>query len=179
MRMELSPTAYVLLGMLNLGARTGYDIKSRRRPLDQVLLGTRATPDLPGAEPAREARASSQGRLAPIGGRKRKEYELTDAGRKALVEWASGPADMPVLRDESLLKLFFADALTREQMLEQVRRRRIQNEGFLALLRQIQQRAAQSPELVTLVLDYGIEYAEFNIDWCRRQEERMREKEAA
>jgi PadR family transcriptional regulator AphA len=25
--MELSPTAYVVLGMLNLGARTGYDIK--------------------------------------------------------------------------------------------------------------------------------------------------------
>ena len=33
---------------------------------------------------------------------------------------------MPVLRDESLLKLFFADALPREQALEQLRMRRIQ-----------------------------------------------------
>ena len=30
-----------------------------------------------------------------------------------------------------------------------------------------------------LVLRYGIAYAEFNVEWCRREEKRLRRKEAA
>jgi DNA-binding PadR family transcriptional regulator len=176
--MELSPTAYVALGMLNLGARTGYDIKSAVDSSTRFFWNASYAQIYPELKQL-EKLGLVTGRLAPTGGRKRKEYELTNAGRKALVEWASGPAEMPVLRDEGLLKLFFADALTREEMVEQLRRRRVQNEGFLALLRQIEERAAQSPELVSLVLNYGIEYAEFNIEWCKRQERRLREREAA
>jgi DNA-binding PadR family transcriptional regulator len=165
--------------MLSLGARTGYDIKaavdSSTRFFWNASYG-QIYPDLRRLEKA----GLVTGKLAPTGGRKRKEYELTDAGRKALVEWAAGPADMPVLRDESLLKLFFADVLTEEQTLEQLRARREMNGQFLALLKQIKARAvAQAPESVNLVLEYGIEYAEFNIEWCKRQERRLGEKEAA
>ena len=54
------------------------------------------------------------------------------------------------------------------------------NGEFLALLKQIEARAAAAnPDSVNLVLEYGIEYAEFNIEWCKRQEERLQEKEAA
>jgi DNA-binding PadR family transcriptional regulator len=167
--MELAPTAYVILGMLGLGARTGYDIK---RVVDQSTRFFWAAsygqiyPELRQLEKD----GLVTGKLAPTGGRKRKEYELTAAGRTALVEWAAAPPQMPDMRDESLLKLFFGDALSHGQALEQLRMRRRGHEEFLGLLEEIESAPGEGPPFVRLVLRYGIEYAEFNIDWCKRQE---------
>ena len=86
---------------------------------------------------------------------------------------------MPVLRDESLLKIFFADALTREEALEQIRRRRAGHEEFLTFLREVEAESTGTRPFANLVLEYGIDYAEFNIEWCKRQERRLGEKEAA
>ncbi len=175
---RLSPTAYVVLGMLGLGARTGYDIKGvvdRSTRFFWAASYGQIYPELRQLEKD----GLVTGKLAPTGGRKRKEYELTDAGRKALAEWAAAPPEMPELRDESLLKLFFADALPREQALEQLRMRRAGHEAFLGLLKEIDARPGDDATFVGLVLQYGIEYAEFNIDWCKRQEQRLKEKEAA
>jgi DNA-binding PadR family transcriptional regulator len=176
--MELSPTAYVVLGMLNLGARTGYDIKGAVDTSTRFFWNAsygQIYPELTRLEQA----GLVTGKLAPTGARKRKEFELTDAGREALVQWAGEAADMPVLRDESLLKLFFADAVPREEALEQLRRRRVGHEEFLAFLRQVEAETTGRHPFAILVLQYGIDYAEFNIAWCKRQEERLREKEAA
>jgi len=174
----LSPTAYVVLGMLGLGARTGYDIKGVVDQSTRFFWAASYGQIYPELKQLEEAGLVT-GKLAPTGGRKRKEYDLTAAGRKALVEWAAGPPEMPELRDESLLKLFFADALPLEQALGQIRMRREGHERFLALLKEIESRASEDHPFASLVLQYGIEYAEFNIGWCNRWERRLKEKEAA
>src|SRR5947207_14142178 len=56
-----------------------------------------------------------EGEDAPNGGRTRRVYRLTQAGRQALVEWLLGSTTTIEYRDESLLRLFFAQALPREQ----------------------------------------------------------------
>ena len=176
--MGLSATAYVVLGMLNFGALSGYDIK---RIVDKSTRFFWAAsygqiyPELNRLERA----GLVKGRPAPTGGRKRKEYELTATGRQALVEWAAAPAGMPELRDENLLKLFFADALPREEALDQLRMRRSGHEGFLAVLKEIEALAGEDPPFVSLVLQYGIDYAKFNIEWCTRWEQQLGDKEAA
>ena len=177
-RKELTATAYVVLGMLSLGARTGYDIKGivdRSTRFFWAASYGQIYPELKRLEEA----GLVEGRLAPTGGRKRKEYRPTAAGRKALAEWAAAPPQMPELRDENLLKLFFADVLPREQALEQLRMRREGHEQFLALLREIEARPGDDPPFVGLVLQYGIEYAQWNIEWCHKHERRLAEKEAA
>jgi PadR family transcriptional regulator AphA len=174
----LSPTAYVILGMLGLGARTGYDVKSTVDQSTRFFWAASYGQIYP--ELSRlEALGLVTGKLAPTGGRKRKEYELTTAGRKALVAWVSGPARMPELRDESLLKLFFSDAVPREQALDQLRMRRAGHEEFLEFLRRVEAETTGKHALANLVLEYGIDYAEFNIEWCKRQERRLGEKQAA
>jgi len=176
--MELSPTAYVVLGMLNLGARTGYDIKGIVDHSTRFFWAAsygQIYPELNRLEKA----GLVTGKHAPTGGRKRKEYDLTAAGRKALIEWAAAPPQMPELRDSNLLKLFFADVLPLEQALHQLLMRRLGHEQFLALLRELEARPGDDPPFVDLVLQYGIEYAEFNIEWCKRWEQRLSKKEAA
>ncbi len=63
-------------------------------------------------EPERLTRAGYLEETRERGGRRRKRYKLTAAGRQALRAWVSQPTDeLPELRDIALLKLFFdADA---------------------------------------------------------------------
>ena len=58
-------------------------------------------------EPARLASGGYLSARQEKGGRRRRRYALTDAGREALRAWADDPvAAPPQLRDEMLLKIF-------------------------------------------------------------------------
>jgi PadR family transcriptional regulator AphA len=169
---SLTGTGYVILGMLALGVQTGYDIKAsvdRSTRFFWAASYGQIYPELRRLEDA----GLVEGASSPTGARKRREYRLTEVGRTALLRWLETPASMPELRDESLLKLFFSDALPLDQALEQLRMRRAGHEEFLALLREIEARAGDDPTFVDLVLHYGIAYAEFNVAWCREQEARL------
>lgn len=168
-----SSTAYVVLGMLGLGARTGYDIKGIVDHSTRFFWAASYGQIYPELRRLEEG-GLVEGKSSPTGGRKRREFQLTAAGRAALISWLGTPAQMPELRDESLLKLFFADALPLEQALEQLCQRRAGHEEFLAILREIEARPGDDPPFVDLVLRYGIAYAEFNVAWCQEQEERLR-----
>ena len=169
----LSSTAFAILGMLRLGAKTGYDVK--RIVDDSTRFFWAASYGQIYPELRRLQKAGLvEGTSSPTGGRKRTEYRLTAAGSAELVRWLEAPAGMPELRDENLLKLFFADALPLEQALEQLRLRREGHAQFLALLREIDARPGEDPPFVDLVLRYGIAYAEFNVAWCEEQEARLR-----
>ena len=175
---DLSGTSYVILGMLGLGARTGYDVKGIVDKSTRFFWAASYGQIYP--ELRRLERAGLvEGTSAPTGARKRKEYRLTEAGREELVRWLSAPARMPELRDESLLKLFFADALPLEEAPELLRERRQSHEQFLAILHEIEALPGEDPPFVSLVLQYGIAYAEFNVEWCKQQEHRLARKEAA
>jgi DNA-binding PadR family transcriptional regulator len=175
---RVTATRYVVLGMLALGARTGYDIKrivERSTRFFWAASYGQIYPELRHLETA----GLIVGRNAPTGARKRKEYELTEAGRYKLATWLTAAPQMPELRDESLLKLFFADELPLEQALEQLRMRRLGHEQFLSILREIDALPGEDPPFVDLVLRYGIAYAEFNIDWCKQHEAELAQAAAA
>src|SRR5438270_12855364 len=104
---DLNGTAYVILGMLGLGARTGYDVKTivdRSARCFWAASYGQIYPELRRLE--REGPV--EGKSVPSGGRKRREFLLTKKGRDELQRWLAQPAEMPELRDESLLKLFFS-----------------------------------------------------------------------
>jgi DNA-binding PadR family transcriptional regulator len=169
---SLSGTAYVILGIIGFGAQTGYDIK---RIVDESIRFFWAAsygqiyPELRRLEQA----GLIEGQSSPTGARKRTEYRLTDEGRAELVRWLELPPSVMELRDENLLKLFFADSLRLEQALEQLRMRRRGHEEFLAFMRELEARPGDDPMFVDLVLRYGIAYGEFNVAWCKEQEARL------
>ena len=120
----LSGTGYVILGMLALGARTGYDIKATVDRSTRFFWAASYGQIYPELRRLEED-GLVEGKSSPTGRRKRTEYSLTDAGQAELVRWLEAPAQTPELRDENLLKLFFADALPAEQALDQLRQRRL------------------------------------------------------
>jgi DNA-binding PadR family transcriptional regulator len=170
--MSLSPTGCVILGMLGLGVRTGYDIKASVDQSTRFFWAASYGQIYPELRRL-EAAGLIEGKSSPTGARKRREYRLTESGRRELARWLEAPAKMPELRDESLLKLFFADLLPLEKALDQLRLRRTDHEQFLELLQRIDAQSGDDPPFVDLVLRYGIAYAEFNLAWCKEQEARL------
>src|SRR6185437_12769937 len=64
------------------------------------------------------------GEDVPNGKRRRRVFRLTDEGREVFHRWLLGHETTIELRDESLLRLFFADALPRTEALELLEGRR-------------------------------------------------------
>jgi len=165
--MELSPTAKVVLGMIALGERTGYDIKRVVERSTAFFWGAsfgQIYPELARLEGAGLISGSSRG---PRG---RKEYEITAAGRRALRTWLASPEPQAfAFRSEGLLKAFFGDLAPIEDRLANARRLVEWNEHVLALFREIEAEGSTAEALT-----YGVEFIKWNLDWWRRHERRLK-----
>src|SRR6266700_3548610 len=134
--MELSNTAYVVLGSLHERPRSGYDIKALAdgaiRHFWAVSYG-QLYPELKRLLDAGLIEAEDQ----PTGSRQRTLYRITRLGTEALADWVSETAVRPCeFRDEMLVRLFFSDAVERETRIELARnmagRHRAQAAGLSA-----------------------------------------------
>jgi DNA-binding PadR family transcriptional regulator len=168
----------VLLGLLASRPLSGYDIKAivdRSTRFFWAASYGQIYPELKRLEQEGLVKGEDQ----PNGGRSRRVYKLTPAGREALVAWLlSGMAPTIELRDESLLRLFFADALPREQALTLIEGRKRGHEEFLEVLQAIAALpGGKDPDFVDLVLRWGIDFNEWGARWCQEQLERL-QKEA-
>src|SRR6185503_16291265 len=110
--MELSKTSYVILGMLRLGRRTGYEIKALVDVSTRFFWAAsygQIYPELASLE----GLGLAGGEENRTNGRRRKAYDLTPAGERALHEWLTSEEPLHIeLRHEGALKFFFSDALT-------------------------------------------------------------------
>jgi DNA-binding PadR family transcriptional regulator len=172
---DLSPTGRVILGMLALGNRTGYEIKrvvdfSTRHfwaaSYGQIYPELRRLDD----------QGFLRGRPEPTGARARTAYELTEAGEAALREWlASDEEPVYEVRDEGMLKLFFSDS-TPERRLENIRAMRALQQRKLSQLHEIEQKADQMHPGPRLTLELGISITQGILEWCEAAERRLGEE---
>ena len=119
---KLRTPSYIVLGMLRLGARSGYAIKKATDISTRVFLPISLAQIYPELARLAEAglvtrRDDSQGR------RSRSAYTATEDGEEALLAWLRSPRFAPTqFRDEGILRLFFADALPHAEQIELVAR---------------------------------------------------------
>jgi len=173
--MELSPTAYVILGMVSREARSGYEIKALVDHTTRFFWAASYGQIYPELKRLSEA-GLVEGVDAPRGERRRTVYAITAEGEKALVDWLRQPPTTYEMREEGLLKLFFAGALPREeaaQILQSMREHRL---GLAERLRTLEPKAlAKEDPFPLIVLRGGIEFNEWFADWCERMEHQVLE----
>jgi PadR family transcriptional regulator AphA len=171
----MQPTAvtWAVLGLLGIRPMSGYDIKAA---VDRTIRHFWAAsygqiyPELKRLEQA----GWIAGKDADRGGRTRRVYRITAAGRRQLEGWLHGYETRIEMRDESLLRLFFADALPRDEALGLLAARRDGYRMMLAYLRSLDDGQGADPSFVDLVYRWGLDYCEWGIEWCDRQERRLR-----
>jgi PadR family transcriptional regulator AphA len=172
--MESTAVTWAVLGLIAQEPRSGYDVK---RIVDRTIRHFWAAsygqiyPEL-----ARLERVGwITGADAPRGERSRRLFTITVEGEWALRDWLQGRDTRIELRDESLLRLFFADTGPDELGLGLLQARRRGYEQMLTQLRALDDGTGSDPPFVDLVYRWGLDYCEWGIEWCRRQERRLRE----
>lgn len=103
----LTPTSYVVLGLLTSGPATSYELK--RRVANTVGHFWTFNHSQLYDEPARLVEAGLVTESREERGRRRRTYTITEAGRAELAAWlAESEPYKTEVRDLGLLKLFFA-----------------------------------------------------------------------
>ncbi len=175
--MELSPTAKVILGMLARGPKTGYEIKALVDKSTRFFWAAsygQIYPELRGLEEA----GLIAGEDAPTGGRPRTVYCLTSDGEHALRAWLGVPPEVLEMRHEGMLKVFFADAVPRDERVRLLRDMRDQHLAKLKALRAVEATAEHPESSAYLILSFGIEFNQWIADWCERAASELDESPA-
>jgi DNA-binding PadR family transcriptional regulator len=170
--MELSPTAYVVLGMLNGSPKSGYEIKSAVDNSTRFFWAASYGQIYPELRRLTDA-GLIEGTAAPRDGRKRTVYKLTATGRKELRAWLREPPQTYEMRDEGLLKLFFAAALPAKDAVNTLEAMRERSQETLERLREIEPKAVAAEGYPLIVLRGGIELNEWYSDWCERMQKQL------
>jgi PadR family transcriptional regulator, regulatory protein AphA len=174
---ELSAPAYVVLGMVQLGANSGYEIKQAVEQSIRFFWTISQAQIYPSLE-LLEQRRLVRGRDASRGRRQRRTYAITRAGERALTEWLGRADPMPFeLRDIGLVKLFFADALAPEEALKLLAAVRQRSQERAATLRQIAPEAREAEHegsaFPLLTLEMGVAFHDAMVEVCERFERRF------
>ena len=170
---RLTPTGRVILGMLRLGRRTGYEIKSLVDVSTRFFWAASYGQIYPELKRLEE-QGLIRGEDDPRGGRSRTAYHLTPAGEEALRAWLTSTDDLTFeVRDEGLLKFFFADALEPEEAVVQVRAMRDHHQRVLDTLRTQEAASGKGGRFPYLTLRFGIGFHEWIVGWCDEMEEEL------
>ncbi len=169
----LSPTAYVILGLIRKEPRSGYEIKAVVDKSTRFFWTASYGQIYPELKRLAEA-GLVVGVDSPTGGRRRTVYEITADGEAELKAWLRLPPETFEMREEGLLKLFFAGALPRSEAVEILRAMRAHREAVNAQLRAMEAEKAESDDPFPLiVLRGGIEFTEWFAGWCERMEAQL------
>jgi PadR family transcriptional regulator AphA len=116
----LTTTSYALLGALALREHSTYELANQMR-MGWRYFWPRAESNVY-AEPKRLVAAGlAESRTEPTGDRPRTVYTITNAGLAALAEWLAASSSPQRYESEALLKIFFAENGTLEDLLAAIR----------------------------------------------------------
>ena len=117
MSVATSPTTFGLLGLLAVRSWTGYELaKQMRRSLRFVWSSSEG--HLYREQKRLVELGWAEVEVEPSGGRSRKRYTITPAGEAALRSWLATPPQEPHFEVEGLLRLFFSDHGTLDDMIK-------------------------------------------------------------
>ncbi|HSP56403.1 MAG TPA: PadR family transcriptional regulator [Dehalococcoidia bacterium] len=163
---------HALLGFLNYGPHTGYEIKK----VFDISVAHFWSAELSQIYPSLktlEAEGLVEMKVEVQADRpNRKVYSITDDGRRELIDWLGNPADPEQVREPLLVKLFFAAAGNKEHTLTVLKRRvddlRLRLEGYrqgLALVERYSSAARLESEALfwRLTIEYEITHTEANL----------------
>ncbi len=170
---SVSNVGHVILGFLTREPRSGYDIKQAVDTSTRFFFAAgygQIYPELKKLEQAGLVIGTEKSQ----GARARTEYEITPAGTEALTQWVLEPENKIDMRDEGLVRLFFADGIPAEQRIEKLKSLRATRAVGLRTLEAIcDMKLIDETTMPNLILVYGIGLHQYVIDWCDWAIERL------
>ncbi|MBN1573725.1 MAG: PadR family transcriptional regulator [Deltaproteobacteria bacterium] len=167
-------TKYALLGMLSMGPMSGYDIKK----MTDMSISHFWSENFGHIYPVlkkMEAEGLVTKSVEETSGRpNRNIYSITEAGRRELFEWLLLPVEPKLFRNELLLKIFFADQIPVERIIEMVKEEKEKFKDNLKEFRMIEEGLKNDPgykdddriPFWLITLSFGIHSSSAAVSWC-------------
>ena len=161
---DVNATAAALLGLLDDGPATGYDLVGAA----QEFLGDFWT--VTRSQVYRELAAMADRGLVTAGAagpRDRRPYQVTAEGRAAFDAWLHSDLGAEVVRVPLLLRLAFADRLAEDRLAELVADQRAVHAERLRCYRELEEAAVAggTTDRQLLTLRFGIRYETGVLEW--------------
>jgi DNA-binding PadR family transcriptional regulator len=175
---KLRPPSFLVLGMLRLGAKSGYAIKKATDISTRFFWSTSLAQVYPELSRLDDAGLVDR-EEDPRGARARSSYEVTAEGEEALLSWLRSPREAPPqFRSEGVLRLFLADALPREDQLALVRRllagiRETEAEMRAEILPLAEDLEGEGWRYPAVVARLGADTYAYAIEWLERLESEL------
>lgn len=173
---QMVPASYVVLGLVRIGASSGYQIK-RAAELSVRFFWALSPTQIYTELKRLEAAGLIRGRDDPRGDRQRRTYQITVDGERALRDWLLSQAEPTVeWRDEGLLKLFFADVLEPADALGAIRAIRTRSDRLKRRFDETIEPAGKTLEargehrFPWITARFGNDFHTWVSDWCARLE---------
>ena len=167
---------HAVLGLLALqGEASGYDLlRIFKASLDNVWPATQS-------QLYTELGKLTQAQLVTLvaaGGRNRKAYAVTDAGRAELVHWLLEEPPTANRRNDVLLRLFFLGLVPPEQAQAFLQARAAAAADLHQDLRQLRETLADEHDLLAeygrLALEWGLRFSAMQRDWAEWAVDQLR-----
>jgi PadR family transcriptional regulator AphA len=172
----ITTSGYVVLGMLRVGSRSGYEIR-RSAELSLRHFWSISPPQVYGELAKLEQAKLIRGTDDPRGNRRRRTFRINAAGERALRDWLlrAQVTDLEI-RDVLQLKLFFADVLEPDDarsLIDAVRERsnaylhKLEHDVLPAAEKTVARHKVEFPPRIARL---HVELHEFLLSWCDRLE---------
>ncbi|GGJ26153.1 PadR family transcriptional regulator [Deinococcus roseus] len=167
----------IVLGFLMLRSMTLYDIKKGMEKSTEHFSSASFGSLHPTVQRL-EKQNLIESQEETVGGRNRKRYTLTDAGKQHFLNWLGQDIELEKVKDNSLLKLFFLGHLPADQaktLIERYCKHLEQQIALLGLLHD-QTEKIQVPESLQRIkdhqvatLEFGKAYYQFAREWYMKK----------
>ena len=169
--MKMNPLHYVLLAGIDAAPSSGYDLTLWLAKLGQHFWAAEHSSIYPALQQLQAVGLITHREQLGKKGQTRKIYRLSAKGRKELKKWVDEPSADAQIRDEQMVKVLCFDLLSRERIIEHLKRIREHHaaklfyyEDSLRLHRENRPKEVRLGPLLTL--HRGVLAARAYVHWC-------------
>ena len=177
-------TDYVILGLLAERPLSGYQMKKIIDIRFQFFWSESFGQIFPALKSLASEGLVEEYPQEASGGHAAKTYQITPAGKEALVEWISQPVEKESLRLEILLKTYFSGYAAPDVMLAHLATFEQSHAQQLHILGLFQEELLRIPDEeenhgdILRVIDFGLKANRAYLDWCRETRDYFTKKQA-
>jgi PadR family transcriptional regulator AphA len=167
---------HALLGLINYKPLTGYDLKAAFTS-SIYMFWNASLPQIYRTLHQMEKKGWVSSSIEHQKGKpSRKIYNVTERGKKELGRWLSGPLEVPQVKEEMLVKIFFGNQMERKDLIDLIKQRRVRAMQFLERtgkeIRSVAEHYAERTgakddvSFWLLTFDFGRRRAQMIVEWC-------------
>lgn len=158
----------IILGCLSLQPMSGYEIKRLISISTSLFYNASYGSIYPTLKKLEEGGLLTANEVVE-NGRFKKIYELTEEGRKELLEWLENPPKPIVMKNDMLVRLFFYQNLSQEKIVELTAAHIEQLKAFRQELDEIEPVAqTEGGKFQQYTLRWGRDFYAFLINWYQQ-----------